>query len=221
MSMPDVQAVSSEEIALRVPAGVLGATLCIPAMPRGLVIFAHGSGSGRYSARNRLVAKRLNDAQFGTLLMDLLTSREDNIDRVTAEYRFDVGLLAERVQHATQWARERFEGAGICTGYFGASTGAAAALIAAAKLGPEIKAVVSRGGRPDLAAEYLPLVRAATLLIVGGNDVPVIEMNRSAQRQMRATCELIVVPGATHLFEETGALEQVADLASGWFTKYL
>lgn len=168
-----------------------------------------------------MVAEQLNDAHFGTVLMDLLTPEEERVDRITAEYRFNVGLLAQRVERATRLTTERLKDDALSTGYFGASTGAAAALIAAANLGTEIKAVVSRGGRPDLAAASLPRVRAATLLIVGGNDGPVIELNRSAASRMQTTCEVVIIPGATHLFEEPGALTHVADLAAEWFTKYL
>jgi putative phosphoribosyl transferase len=208
--------VQQGEVTLEVAEGVLGATLAVPASPQGLVIFAHGSGSSRFSSRNRFVAQELVEAGFATLLMDLLTEREDRIDQVTTEFRFDVKLLARRLLAATEWAWQRFISP-LPIGYFGASTGAAAALIAAAEAGDTIAAVVSRGGRPDLAGDALPRVTAPTLLIVGGDDRPVIGMNREAQAAMRCRTELVIVPGATHLFEEPGALERVAELATGWF----
>lgn len=209
---------SSEEIVV-VPEGELGATLNVPSEPRGLVVFAHGSGSSRFSPRNRFVAQQLEEVRFATLLTDLLTLDEDRRDQRTAQYRFDVRRLASRLLAATDWAENRF--GGLPTGYFGASTGAAAALIAAAERGDAISAVVSRGGRPDLAGDALPLVVSATLLIVGGNDREVLELNRQAQAAMRARTELAIVPGATHLFEEPEALERVAGLAGAWFGRYL
>ncbi|MEX0650877.1 MAG: phosphoribosyltransferase, partial [Actinomycetota bacterium] len=191
--------------------------LAMPARATGLVLFAHGSGSSRHSPRNRSVARRLNEAGLGTLLFDLLKAEEE-LDRSNV---FDIGLLADRLVETTGWLRRQPEAAGLPVGYFGASTGAAAALIAAAKLSNTIGAVVSRGGRPDLAGSRLADVRAATLLIVGGQDRVVLGLNRDAQALLGAPSELQVVPGATHLFEEQGALERVAVLAAGWFTRYL
>lgn len=213
--------VQQGEVTLKVAEGLLGATLAVPASPQGLVIFAHGSGSSRFSSRNRFVAQELVKADFATLLMDLLTQREDRIDQVTAEFRFNVKLLARRLLAATEWAKQRFAKSPLPVGYFGASTGAAAALIAAAEADDAIAAVVSRGGRPDLAGDALPRVATPTLLIVGGDDRQVIGMNREAQAAMRCRTELIIVPGATHLFEEPGALESVAQLATGWFREFL
>ena len=209
------------EISIDVAEGTLGATLAVPQSPRGIVIFAHGSGSSRFSPRNRLVADRLNADGFATLLMDLLTSDEDARDRVTAELRFEVTLLAERLSFGTRWAAERFAGAPLPAGYFGASTGAAAALIAAADTENDVRAVVSRGGRPDLAGASLQRVKAATLLIAGGEDHVVVRLNRQAQAAMRCTNELEIVPGAGHLFEEPGALEHVAQRAAEWFREHL
>lgn len=185
----------------------------------GLVLFAHGSGSGRHSSRNRFVASRLNNAKFGTLLFDLLTFDEERADRVTAELRFDIGLLARRLIEATQWARATV-GEHVPVGYFGASTGAAAALVAAGYLDGEIAAVVSRGGRPDLADDYLTRVTAPTLLIVGGNDRVVIDLNRDAAAKLRVHHEIEIVPGAGHLFEEPGALDRVSHLAANWFDRF-
>jgi pimeloyl-ACP methyl ester carboxylesterase len=199
------------------PAGIMG-DLSMPATPKGTVIFAHGSGSSRFSVRNRYVAGEL-EPQFATLLLDLLTPEEDQTDLRTREFRFDIHLLAQRLEHATRWiAREL---ADLPVGYFGASTGAAAALVAAAALGPTIQAIVSRGGRPDLAGAALPMVKAPTLLVVGGNDTPIIPLSQKALDEMTTTKELVIVPAATHLFEEPGALEQVASLARGWFERYL
>jgi pimeloyl-ACP methyl ester carboxylesterase len=199
----------------------LNADLRVPARARGLVIFAHGSGSSRFSARNRQVAEFLDDQGFATLLLDLLTPAEEAVDVRTAQYRFDIDRLGPRVSIATDWARSRSDLAHLPIGCFGASTGAAAALIAAADRPDEISAVVSRGGRPDLAGEALRRVKAPTLLIVGGEDAPVIEMNRDAMRQMQALVRLEIVPGATHLFEEPGTLDEVARLAADWFARYL
>jgi putative phosphoribosyl transferase len=187
----------------------------------GLVVFAHGSGSSRFSRRNRAVAKVLEHAGFGTLLLDLLTQAEEAKDERTAEYRFDIPLLGTRVVGAVDWVRTRPDLRPLPIALFGASTGAAAALLAAAARSGIIRAVISRGGRPDLADHALPDVQAPTLLIVGGDDEPVIEMNREAMRQMRAPVQLEIVPGATHLFEEPGTLEQVARLASDWCRQHL
>lgn len=191
----------------------------IPKDARGLVLFAHGSGSGRLSPRNRHVANRLNDAGIATLLFDLLTPAEERIDQMTAELRFDIALLAQRLIAATHWVKSALE-APMPIGYFGASTGAAAALVAAAHLRDGISAVVSRGGRPDLAGPFLPRVTAPTLLIVGGNDRAVIDLNREAAAALHAHTETVIVPGASHLFEEPGALDQVAHLAAEWFLRF-
>jgi len=189
---------------------------------RGLVLFAHGSGSGRHSARNRRVAQQLQHAGIATLMFDLLTAQEEQTDLHTREHRFDISLLTGRMQEATAWAAAQPELQHTAIGYFGASTGSAAALIAAARLGNKIAAVVSRGGRPDLAgAVALAAVTAPTLLIVGGADHEVIELNQQALKHLRCEKSLAIVPGATHLFEETGTLEQVAQLASSWFTAHL
>jgi putative phosphoribosyl transferase len=199
----------------------LNGDLVVPASCSGLVIFAHGSGSSRFSSRNRQVAERLQGAGFGTLLLDLLTSVEESVDVYTTEFRFDIPRLGRRVIAAVDWARAQAGLRDLRIGHFGASTGAAAALIAAAAR-PEVSAaVVSRGGRPDLAAAALDDVRCPTLLIVGGDDEPVIELNEEAKRRMNTTVRLEIVPGATHLFEEPGTLEQVETLAIDWFRQYL
>jgi putative phosphoribosyl transferase len=209
--------------AVRVDVGVVTVEgdLRVPDRASGLVIFAHGSGSSRFSRRNRAVATVLEDAGFGTLLLDLLTQQEEAVDERTREYRFDIDMLGHRVVGAADWARERSELRDLPVALFGASTGAAAALIAAAARPDIVRAVVSRGGRPDLAGGALPDVLAPTLLIVGSHDEPVIEMNRDAMGQMRAPVELVIVPGATHLFEERGALEEVARLAAEWCRRHL
>ena len=209
--------------AVEVPAGAatLKADLRVPPAAKGLVIFAHGSGSSRFSGRNRHVAEFLGGRGFATLLLDLLTPQEEAVDDRTAEYRFDIARLGPRVSAAADWAATRSDIGRLPIGCFGASTGAAAALIAAAERPASIAAVVSRGGRPDLAGRALARVEAPTLLIVGGYDEQVIELNRQAMRQMHAPVELEIVPGATHLFEEPGTLDQVADLAASWFTRYL
>ena len=199
---------------------LLDADLHAPEGARGLVIFAHGSGSSRFSLRNRQVSRFLNEGWFATLLVDLLTQDEERIDVRTAEYRFDIPLLGRRVIAATDWATGHDTVRGLPIGYFGASTGAAAALIAAAAR-PAVSVVVSRGGRPDLAGEALSLVHTPTLLIVGGDDEPVSELNRAAMRRMRAPVELAIVPHATHLFEESGALEEVQRLALDWFAHHM
>ena len=195
--------------------------LRIPPGARGIVVFAHGSGSGRHSPRNRFVADVLVNAGLGTLLIDLLTRDEETIDLQTAELRFDIGLLAERLGGVTDWLSSEPSAATLSVGYFGASTGAAAALIAASDRPERVRAIVSRGGRPDLAGPVLPRVRQPTLLIVGGDDDVVIELNRQALRELSGIKQMMIVPGATHLFEEPGALEQVAALASEWFLRYL
>jgi dienelactone hydrolase len=210
-----------ESIAIPVGQGQIEADLRVPGQASGLVMFAHGSGSSRFSPRNRIVAESLEVNGFGTLLLDLLTSEEEGIDAHTREYRFDIDRLARRVVLATDWAHDRTDLQSLPIGYFGASTGAAAALVAAAGRSNIVRAVVSRGGRPDLAEGWLQKVLAPTLLVVGGDDEPVIGMNRDAIRQMATTVELAIVPGATHLFEEPGALEQVMQLSTAWFRRYL
>jgi len=199
----------------------LPGNVTIPNNTTALVLFAHGSGSSRLSPRNQFVARTLNRAGLGTLLFDLLTPDEEALDIYTREHRFNIGLLAERLVHATNWARQQNETRDQHIGYFGSSTGGAAALVAAAELPQDVGAVVSRGGRPDLAGDALPKVQAPTLLIVGGNDDIVIELNEMARNQMRCAVKLEIIPGATHLFEEPGALEQVAKLASDWFSLHL
>lgn len=193
--------------------GILG----LPEHPKGLVVFAHGSGSSRLSPRNNFVARVLREAGLATLLFDLLTEEEDRV----YETRFDIDLLAHRLVQSSEWVGQQAVIADLPRGYFGASTGAGAALKAAARQEGLIRAVVSRGGRPDLAGGDLPAVTAPTLLIVGGHDPQVIELNREARAAMKATCELEIVPGATHLFEEPGTLEQAARLASDWFSRWL
>ncbi len=195
--------------------------LRVPEHARGAVAFAHGSGSGRYSARNRFVAQELRRLSLATLLIDLLTAEEETIDLHTRHLRFDVGLLGRRLVAATDWLAGNPHTSGLAIGYFGASTGAGAALVAAAHKPDLVRAVVSRGGRPDLAGAALPYVKAPTLLIVGGNDEPVIGLNRRAMAQLRAPHELTIVPGATHLFEERGKLDEVARLSRDWFKRYL
>src|SRR6266704_5352024 len=208
---------------VRVPAGraMLDGNLTIVAQAKGLVLFAHGSGSSRHSPRNQFVASTLNQAGLATLLFDLLTPEEESVDVYTREHRFDIGLLAERLVYATKWAKQQKQTKDFRIGYFGSSTGGGAALVAAAELPDDIGAVVSRGGRPDLAGDALPKVKAPTLLIVGGVDHVVIELNEQARDQMRCEVKLEIIPDATHLFEEPGALEQVAKLASDWFLLHL
>ena len=212
-----------EERLVRVAAGpvMLEGNLSLPEGARGIVLFAHGSGSSRHSPRNRYVAQILNEAKLATLLVDLLTPDEEAIDLRTAHLRFDIGLLAERLVGVTDWLTQYPDTRHLRVGYFGASTGAAAALVAAAQRPDAVDAVVSRGGRPDLAGPALALVRAPTLLIVGGNDFEVVELNRRALALLRCEKRLEIVPGATHLFEEPGALEVVARLAREWFERYL
>ena len=195
--------------------------LSMPEEALGIVLFAHGSGSSRHSPRNQYVARTLERHRLATLLIDLLTPDEEAIDERTAKYRFDIPMLAERLVAIVDWLRGRKGTTTLPIGLFGASTGGGAALIAAAERPGAIAAVVSRGGRPDLADGALRRVTTPTLLIVGGFDAPVIEMNRDAMRQMRGEVKLEIVPGATHLFEEPGTLERVADLASTWFTQHL
>jgi len=200
---------------------VLQGDLSMPWKPKGVVLFAHGSGSSRHSPRNRYVAEALNEHSLGTLLVDLLTAEEEQHDEVTGRLRFDIDLLARRLVAMTDWLAGAPQTRGGLIGLFGASTGAAAALMTAAQRPNLVKAVVSRGGRPDLAGSTVSLVRAPTLLIVGGKDTAVIQMNRDAMALMTCKTELKIVPGATHLFEERGALAQVASLAADWFTAHL
>ena len=195
--------------------------LTIPKNAEGIVLFAHGSGSSRYSPRNKYVAQVLQKAGLATLLIDLLTEEEEKVDDYTAHLRFDIGLLAKRLAGATNWVTKNPDAKNLSIGYFGASTGAAAALVASVDYHDVINAIVSREGRPDLAGSILSRVKAPTLLIVGGNDDPVIEMNEKALNLLKIEKKLVVIPGATHLFEELGTLEEVARLAADWFANYL
>ncbi len=208
-------------VTLAVDSVHLEGNLTMPASAEGIVLFAHGSGSSRHSPRNRFVAQVLQSAGLATLLFDLLTSDEEVIEQHTRHLRFDINLLATRLMGATDWLTQNPNTKQLKVGYFGASTGAAAALVAAAKHPEGVQAIVSRGGRPDLAGPALCLVQAPTLLIVGGHDLPVIAMNREAITEITAEKQIEIVAGATHLFEEAGALEQVARLACNWFTRYL
>ena len=212
-----------EERLVHISAGpvTLEGNLSLPEGARGVVLFAHGSGSSRHSSRNRYVARLLNQARLATLLLDLLTADEEAVDLQTAHLRFDIGLLARRLVGASDWLTQQPDTRHLRIGYFGASTGAAAALVAAAERPDMVGAVVSRGGRPDLAGPALPLVRAPTLLIVGGNDAPVIGLNRAAFEALRCEKQLVIIPGATHLFEEPGALDEVGRLAREWFERHL
>jgi dienelactone hydrolase len=204
-----------------VPGGSLDGDLATPGSVRGLVVFAHGSGSSRFSPRNRHVARRLQQAGLATLLIDLLTAAEEEVDQVTAHLRFDIPLLGRRLLDIIRWVDQDPQTASVPLGLFGASTGAAAALRAAADRPERVAAVVSRGGRPDLAADALPRVRAATLLIVGERDLPVLDLNRQALGLLAGPARLEIVPGAGHLFEEPHALDRVADLAADWFVRHL
>jgi putative phosphoribosyl transferase len=206
---------------VQIPPHGLDGDLAVPENATGLVIFAHGSGSSRHSSRNRLVARELNTGGLGTLLMDLLTEAEEQVDIRTRHLRFDIEMLAGRLVQAAEWAGAERETRALTVGYFGASTGGGAALVAAANRPERIGAVVSRGGRPDLAGSALPNVTAPTLLIVGGDDDAVIGMNEEAMRAMRCEKKMEIVPGASHLFEEPGTLERVAELARNWFQRYL
>lgn len=211
------------EVTVQIPItdATLEGNLKVPSSARGIVVFAHGSGSSRFSPRNRFVASVQQEAGLATLLFDLLTPDEERIDQRTRQLRFDIGLLARRLAEVADWVVSNQDTRDLRIGYFGSSTGGGAALVAAA-LRPELAgAVVSRGGRPDLAGDALPDVEAPTLLVVGERDEPVIEMNREAMARMRCPVELEIVPGATHLFEEPGALEQVAALARDWFLRHL
>ncbi len=216
------QIAHAREMHIHVSGVTLTGTLVIPAPAEGLVLFAHGSGSSRHSPRNQFVAQALQSRNIGTLLFDLMTREEEAVDQLTGELRFDIPFLAQRLVAVTRFVLDLPETSILKTGYFGASTGAAAALVAAAEVHGEVKAIVSRGGRPDLAGAALSRVSAPTLLIVGGDDEPVIEMNESAMAKLAAReKKLVIVPGATHLFEEPGKLEIVAQLAADWFAKYL
>ena len=199
----------------------LDADLAVPEGAAGIVAFAHGSGSNRHSPRNRQVAQVMRDAGLAALLVSLLTVEEEAEDLITGKLRFDIGLLGRRLVGISDWLRRNDETRNLKLGLFGSSTGAAGALIAAAERPDIVAAVVSRGGRPDLAAPFLDRVKAPTLLIVGGHDVPVISMNRTAFAELHSEKDMVIIPGATHLFEEPGALEKVAELAKGWFVKYL
>lgn len=212
-----------DEGLIRLPAGevVLEGNLLIPSGATGVVLFAHGSGSSRFSSRNRYVAEELRSGGIGTLLIDLLTREEEQIDMRTAHLRFDIDLLADRLGAAIEWLHREPRAAALKVGLFGASTGGGAALVAAAQRPDRVAAVVSRGGRPDLAGAALPRVKAPTLLIVGGDDRAVIGMNQEAYDQMSAVRKMEIVPGASHLFEEPGTLEEVARLAREWFLRYL
>jgi pimeloyl-ACP methyl ester carboxylesterase len=209
------------EVQIKAGSVVLAGELILPEQATGVVLFAHGSGSSRFSPRNQHVANVIRQAGVGTLLFDLLTREEEEIDIYTSEIRFDINLLARRLAGATNWLAEVTETKHLRPGYFGASTGGGAALVAAAALQGKVGAVVSRGGRPDLAGEALRLVTAPTLLIVGGLDGPVIRMNQDAYAELRCVKQLQIVPGATHLFEEPGKLDVVARLAAEWFLRYL
>ncbi|HML02272.1 MAG TPA: alpha/beta family hydrolase [Candidatus Bathyarchaeia archaeon] len=210
---------SLEENLVRIPVGkaILEGNLAMPTSAKGLVLFAHGSGSGRFSPRNQYVAKMLNKAGIATLLIDLLTKEEEAVDMQTNEFRFDIDLLSERLIAATEWIKTNSSTRNLPLGYFGASTGAAAAVRAAAEFPKDVKAVVSRGGRPDLSMEYLSKVKASTLLLVGGRDVAVLELNKQAMKNLLSEKKLEIVPGASHLFEEPGKLEEVAKLSIDWF----
>jgi dienelactone hydrolase len=212
-----------EERLVRVAAArvLLEGNLTLPEGARGIVLFAHGSGSSRFSPRNCYVAQQLNREKLATLLVDLLSPEEEAVDLRTARLRFNIGLLAERLVGVTDWLVRQPDTRPLRIGYFGASTGAAAALVAAAERPQIVRAIVSRGGRPDLAGPALARVEAPTLLIVGGDDTPVIELNRAALAQLRCEKRLVIVPGATHLFEEPGALEEVARLARQWSERHL
>lgn len=215
------QSTLGKEVTIQAGDEKLKGILQVPPGAKGIVLFAHGSGSGRLSPRNQFVAQKLQQAKLATLLLDLLTKEEEAIDEKTRQFRFDIDLLAQRLEETTDWLAKQDETKSLRVGYFGASTGAAAALMAAAEMGDVVKAVVSRGGRPDLADDALRDVKAAILLIVGGQDHGVIELNRKAFEEMQATKKMEIVAGATHLFEEAGALDQVAELASKWFSTYL
>jgi len=207
-------------VRIKADKAIIEGSLVLPKSPIGIVLFAHGSGSSRLSPRNQYVAEALNQTGIATLLIDLLTKEEEEIDTRTGEFRFNINLLARRLTEATKWIKAYSPVASLPIGYFGASTGAAAALIGAAELPEDVIVVVSRGGRPDLAMEYLPKVKAPVLLIVGGRDPIVINMNRDAAKLLSVETKLEIIPEASHLFEEPGRLERVAELASDWFSKH-
>jgi putative phosphoribosyl transferase len=221
MSTQPGHATQERDVEVTARGATLAGTLTLPTAARGVVVFAHGSGSGRFSPRNRAVAGVLVEAGLATLLMDLLTADEEAEDMRTGHLRFDIPLLADRVVSAVDWLSSQPTIAALPVGCFGASTGAAAALVTAAERPQRVRAVVSRGGRPDLAGDALRRVEAPTLLIVGGRDTVVIQLNRQAQAVLRGESKLVIVPGASHLFEEPGALEQVAALARDWLLRYL
>lgn len=212
---------SQQQLEIETAGVSLEGDLLLPEAPAGIVVFAHGSGSSRFSVRNRQVARHLAEQGLATLLFDLLTPEESLIDERTRALRFDIELIGSRMSGAVDWVAESPQARGLAIGLFGASTGAAAALIAAAERPARVSAVVSRGGRPDLASDHLPRVRAPTLLLVGGRDTQVITLNEAAMARMTAPCELLIVPGATHLFEEPGTLEMVEARATRWFLDHL
>ena len=212
---------TSTERSIRADDVTLAGFLEIPQQACGIVVFAHGSGSSRFSGRNNAVAAFLREAGLGTLLFDLLTADEERVDQYTREHRFDIPLLSRRLAGAVRWLAGEADAGELPIGLFGSSTGAAAALIAASELPERVAAVVSRGGRADLAGDALSRVRAPTLLIVGGRDTEVLQLNRAAQEELRCRSEVAVVPGATHLFEEPGALDEVAALTRDWFVRHL
>jgi len=217
---PKKQQEATEEVKVSAGPVTLDGMLGIPGDAKGIVVFAHGSGSSRFSPRNQYVAEELRKAKLGTLLFDLLTPEEEEVDVVTGHLRVNISLLSERVIGATDWLTAYPKTKDLAIGYFGASTGTAAALVAASERPDVIAAIVSRGGRPDLAGKSLPQVKAPTLLIVGGNDFPVIDMNQDALEELRTEKKLVIVPGATHLFEEPGTLEEVSRLTAEWFVRY-
>jgi putative phosphoribosyl transferase len=219
--MIDMSEKEANVVRIPVDGDLIEGNLRVSAGAKGVVLFAHGSGSSRFSPRNKYVANVLNNAEIATLLIDLLTKDEDEVDMRTRQFRFDIDLLTERLISAAEWLKRNSRTQNLKLGIFGSSTGAAAALIAAAKLSGDVAAVVSRGGRPDLAMEYLAKVRAPSLFIVGGRDTIVIDLNKKAIAQVSAEKRLEIVPGATHLFEEPGKLEEVARLATAWFLEHL
>ena len=221
MNSPAALAIAEQLVSVPARSATLEGNLTIPADAGAMALFAHGSSSSRHSPRNRYVARALNEAKLATLLIDLLTPHEEVVDSRTARLRFDISLLAERLVDTTDWLTQFPDTKNFPIGYFGASTGAAAALAAAAVRPDPVGAIVSRGGRPDLAGAALTRVRAPTLLIVGEDDKQVLELNRSALAQLRCEKQLAIVPAATHLFEEPGALDEVARLARDWFKRYL
>lgn len=210
-----------EEVSVPVGKSTIEGNLTIPSGADSIVLFAHGSGSGRFSTRNQYVARVLNESGIGTFLVDLLTKEEEEADTETGEYRFNINLLAERLVATTEWLKKNPATKGLAVGYFGSSTGAAAALIAAARFPKDVKTIVSRGGRPDLASQQLHKVHVPTLFIVGRRDTEVLELNKEAMAQVPAEKRLEIIPGATHLFEEPGKLEEVARLSAKWFSAHL